>query len=65
MKRCETVGVNVRNVVLPADVTQEKLLETVSELNGDAGVHGVLIFRPLPNNLAGGRKARAEARKRR
>jgi methylenetetrahydrofolate dehydrogenase (NADP+)/methenyltetrahydrofolate cyclohydrolase len=51
MKRCETVGVTVRNVILPADVPQEKLMETVNELNGDAGIHGVLIFRPLPKTL--------------
>jgi len=51
MKRCETVGVEVKNVLLPADVTQDKLMSTVDELNRDAGVHGVLIFRPMPKHL--------------
>ena len=51
MKRCETVGVEVKNVLLPADVTQDKLMSTVDELNNDVGVHGVLIFRPMPKHL--------------
>jgi methylenetetrahydrofolate dehydrogenase (NADP+)/methenyltetrahydrofolate cyclohydrolase len=51
MKRCETVGVSVRNIVLPADVTQEVLMQNVEDLNNDSGIHGVLIFRPLPKHL--------------
>jgi methylenetetrahydrofolate dehydrogenase (NADP+)/methenyltetrahydrofolate cyclohydrolase len=50
-KRCETVGVAVKNVVLPADVTQEALMKSIDELNNDQNVHGVLIFRPLPKHL--------------
>lgn len=51
MKRCDTVGVAVKNVVLPADVTQEELMANVNALNNDNNVHGVLIFRPLPKHL--------------
>lgn len=51
MKRCETVGVAVRNVVLPADVSQDELMKNVEALNDDENVHGVLIFRPLPKHL--------------
>ena len=50
-KRCETVGVQVKNVVLPADVNQEVLMSNVEALNNDDSVHGVLIFRPLPRHL--------------
>lgn len=50
-KRCDTVGVAVKNVVLPADVTQEKLMEELEALNNDKDVHGILIFRPLPKHL--------------
>ena len=50
-KRCETVGVTVKNVVLPEDVTQEVLMQNVEALNVDASVHGVLIFRPLPKHI--------------
>ncbi|MEL4105887.1 bifunctional 5,10-methylenetetrahydrofolate dehydrogenase/5,10-methenyltetrahydrofolate cyclohydrolase [Oscillospiraceae bacterium CM] len=51
MKRCDTVGVAVKNVVLPADVTQDVLMQNVEALNNDKNVHGVLIFRPLPKHL--------------
>jgi methylenetetrahydrofolate dehydrogenase (NADP+)/methenyltetrahydrofolate cyclohydrolase len=50
-KRCDAVGVAVKNVLLPADVTQAELLKNVEALNGDKTVHGVLIFRPLPKHL--------------
>ena len=50
-KRCEKVGVAVKNVILPADVSQETLLAAVEDLNKDDEVHGVLLFRPLPKHL--------------
>ena len=37
-KRCETVGVAVKNVVLPADVTQDALMKSIDELNNDNNV---------------------------
>ena len=50
-KRCGTVGVAVKNTILPADVTQETLLHNILALNGDSSVHGVLMLRPLPKHL--------------
>ncbi|MDR1328801.1 MAG: bifunctional 5,10-methylenetetrahydrofolate dehydrogenase/5,10-methenyltetrahydrofolate cyclohydrolase [Oscillospiraceae bacterium] len=50
-KRAEGVGAAVKNVILPADVSQDALLQSVRDLNGDKSVHGVLIFRPLPKHL--------------
>ena len=50
-KRCEAVGVAVKNVVLPADVDQATMMATIEDLNNDAAVHGVLMFRPLPEQL--------------
>ena len=50
-KRCETVGVAVRSIVLPANVTQDTLIENIKTLNNDDSVHGVLLFRPLPKNI--------------
>ena len=50
-KRSETVGVAVKNVLLPEDVTQDVLMQNVEALNNDDSVHGVLIFRPLPKHL--------------
>lgn len=51
LKRCEKVGVAVRQVVLPEDVTQKVLMENIHALNADEKVHGVLMFRPLPGHL--------------
>lgn len=53
MKRCETVGVEVRNVVLDADVSQEDFDAALMQLNDDDAVHGILLFRPLPKHLDG------------
>jgi len=50
-KRCAAVGVAVRSVALPAGATQGELLRSVEALNGDAGVHGILVFRPLPKHI--------------
>jgi methylenetetrahydrofolate dehydrogenase (NADP+)/methenyltetrahydrofolate cyclohydrolase len=52
-KRCETVGVTVKSVVLPVDVTQDVLMKSIRTLNNDDSVHGVLIFRPLPEHIDG------------
>ncbi|MCD8149212.1 MAG: bifunctional 5,10-methylenetetrahydrofolate dehydrogenase/5,10-methenyltetrahydrofolate cyclohydrolase [Clostridiales bacterium] len=51
MKRCDAVGVAVKNVVLPEDVSQEALMEELEQLNKDCNVHGILVFRPLPKHL--------------
>ena len=51
LKRCEKVGVAVRQVVLPEEVTQDVLMENIHALNADEKVHGVLMFRPLPKHL--------------
>jgi methylenetetrahydrofolate dehydrogenase (NADP+)/methenyltetrahydrofolate cyclohydrolase len=53
MKRCDAVGVDVKSVVLPEDVTQEALMETIDRLNQDRAVHGILLLRPLPAHLDG------------
>lgn len=50
-KRCALVGVEVRNVVLPVDVSQTELMAALEELNRDSSVHGIIYFRPLPAHL--------------
>ncbi|MCH1983657.1 bifunctional 5,10-methylenetetrahydrofolate dehydrogenase/5,10-methenyltetrahydrofolate cyclohydrolase [Ruminococcus sp. OA3] len=51
VKRCETLGVAYEKFLLPADVTQEELMKTIDKVNHNDGIHGVLIFRPLPKHL--------------
>ena len=53
MKRCEKVGVAVKNVVLPGDVDGETFFSALEDLNTDPAVHGILMFRPLPKQLDG------------
>ena len=51
MTRCGKVGVAVKQFVLPADATQEQLLRILDEVNTDDGIHGCLLFRPLPKQF--------------
>jgi len=50
-KRASNVGVDIKNVVLAADVSQDELIAAIEALNADKSVHGVLMFRPLPSHL--------------
>ena len=51
MKRCEKIGVQVKNVILPGDVDSDTFFATLDQLNNDPAVHGILMFRPLPKQL--------------
>ena len=53
MKRCEQIGADVKNVVLPADVEADVFFAALESLNRDDTVHGILMFRPLPKHLDG------------
>ena len=55
VKRCESVGIRVQKVVLPADVSQADFDEAFAAVNRDETVHGILLFRPLPKQLDGER----------
>ena len=55
MKRCAAVGVEVKNVVLPADIESDAFFAELDALNHDDAVHGILLFRPLPKHLDGER----------
>jgi methylenetetrahydrofolate dehydrogenase (NADP+)/methenyltetrahydrofolate cyclohydrolase len=51
MTRCKGIGVAVKNFVLPADATQDDLLKVIDQVNKDKGIHGCLLFRPLPKHI--------------
>ena len=53
MKRAEKAGIEVKNVILPADVPGETFFKALADLNNDPQVHGILMFRPLPKHLDG------------
>ena len=51
MTRCGKVGVAVKQYLLPADATQEQLLDVIREINANKSIHGCLLFRPLPKQF--------------
>ncbi len=50
-KRAETLGVEIKKCVLPADVSKEDLIKVIRDTNADTSIHGVLLFRPFPEHL--------------
>ena len=51
-KRFASVGAAVKVTELPETVTQNALEAALDRLNRDPAVHGILVFRPLPNTLS-------------
>ena len=50
-KQSQAAGMASFEHVLPADVSQDKLLALISRLNRDPAVHGILVQLPLPKGL--------------
>ena len=50
-KACAEVGFVSEEYALPADTTEEQLLELVDELNKKDTIHGILCQLPLPSHL--------------
>ena len=50
-KRCEKLSVAYEKFLLPEDVTEEIVIDTIQKLNKAEDIHGVLVFRPLPSHL--------------
>lgn len=51
-KACAAVGMKSQLFRMPADTTQEQLLELVDRLNRDDSVHGILCQLPLPKQIS-------------
>ena len=51
IKRAETVGVAVRQILLPGTVSQEALIAEIEKINSDDTIHGCLMLRPLPKHI--------------
>lgn len=51
LKRAEKTGVRVEQFLFAEDVTQKELTDAIHRINRDDGIHGVLLFRPLPSHL--------------
>ena len=51
LKRCEKVGIRVRQFTLPEESSHGDLLAVIEQINADREIHGCLLFRPLPPQI--------------
>ena len=49
--RAVLIGVEVQKFLLPEDVTKQRLMEVIDQVNADDSIHGCLLLRPLPGHL--------------
>ena len=50
-RACDEVGMDSDTLLLPADSTNEQVLECVQTLNNDPRFHGILVQLPLPSQI--------------
>ncbi len=50
-KSCAEVGFVSRSFDLPADASQQELLDIIEQLNNDPEIDGILVQLPLPNHI--------------
>lgn len=58
-RSCEKAGIESRLIRLPDSTTEDELLKTVADLNADAGVHGILVQLPVPEQINADRVLRS------
>ena len=51
LKNCDLLGIKINVMQLPVEITMEELRKVFEEANKDSNIHGIMIFRPLPNHL--------------
>ena len=51
VKKFEGLGIDVVVRAFPESVSQADFEQAFGEINADSGVHGILLFRPLPEGL--------------
>lgn len=50
-KRFASAGAEIKKYILPEDAKQEDLEILIRNLNVDSTIHGILLFRPLPDHM--------------
>lgn len=51
IKRCEGLGIKSTVFEYAENITQDELVSEIKKINADAGIHGILLFRPLPKHI--------------
>jgi methylenetetrahydrofolate dehydrogenase (NADP+) / methenyltetrahydrofolate cyclohydrolase len=57
-RACEECGIGSRNVELPEDSSEDRVLGVLRDFNGDDGVDGILLQLPLPRQVDADRAIR-------
>lgn len=50
-KAAKEVGIYSRQVTLPAETSEQELLDLIADLNADPDIHGILCQLPLPKHI--------------
>jgi methylenetetrahydrofolate dehydrogenase (NADP+)/methenyltetrahydrofolate cyclohydrolase len=50
-RACEKAGIHSRDIRLPEETSESELLSTVTELNTDPDIDGILVQLPLPSQI--------------
>jgi methylenetetrahydrofolate dehydrogenase (NADP+)/methenyltetrahydrofolate cyclohydrolase len=51
VKRAESVGINCKVYEYPETISQLELVAEIGQINKDQAIHGILLFRPLPEHI--------------
>lgn len=50
-KACEEIGIYSEVITMPAETSEQQLLDKVAELNQAENIHGILVQLPLPKHI--------------
>ncbi len=50
-KTAEYIGIKYELELLPEDTTQAKLINIIKKLDANAGIHGIMIHKPIPTHI--------------
>lgn len=50
-KKCEKLGIDYRLIQMDVDISEEKLIQKIEELNNDDSVSGIILQLPLPKHI--------------
>lgn len=51
IKKCDSVGIQAEVYETDASITMEEFTDLLKQVNADDRIHGILVFRPLPQQL--------------
>ena len=52
VKRCTDIGIDCQVEKLPEEISQDEFLKVLDRINDDPKIHGIIIMRPLPEQIS-------------